>query len=422
MEKNKIVIFAITVWVIVALGYLNQNQRPQRCMDFWGHVEYTSIIANDMIFPSPSHGWETFQPPLYYLINSYIAPNTFKTDNTIHIRYVEYLSVFYGAVVLWIIYWFLGKFCIDPKIQLIVLLFIATTPKFAFVFSSYNNDSLAILLSIATLAFTYKLYYDWSVRYATLLLLVATAAHYTKYIALISTAAAFLICFKDLVLKKSLGQNQKKVLVILMASVILLVPWLKFHNYKYSGEYFPSNIKGIGDQDGLRLPKDKFLLDIVSPTAILEMREHKWEDPFHHVWSTEVSTKKSDYWSSSFINSIYGETSFKEPGLLVAWLLFWIHLFSRVSGLKIMLKSGVNKIAGILILVAHLGQIAIIFTAPYAPSMDYRLIGWTWLPWAILYANFLTQKTPWSELLKRVLIVAICVQSYTLFTIGEEFR
>ncbi len=421
-DLKKTIWIVIGIWIFTAYSYLSHNQRPQRCMDFWGHVEYTSILVAKGKYPQPMDGWQTYQPPLYYLINSYIAPDTFRTDNTIHIRYVEALSVIYGAISLWIIWWLLQKYVTDKTIQIIVLLFIATTPKFVFVFSSYNNDSLATLLSIAIVALAYKAYHDWSPKYALGLLAASTAGLYTKLTVFIPVFAVVIFCLKNFFEQKLLELNQKRILGILALSILLFYPWLEFHNHKLSGKYFPSNFGGIEEQEGLHFVKGKSILSIVSPTAILELTPNKWDDPFHHVWSTEASTKKNDYWTSSFINSIYGETSFKTPGPLIAWLIFWLHLFSRILGLREVFKSNINKLAGLLILIAHLGQIAFIFNTPFAPSMDYRYIAWTWLGWAFLYSSALTRNDKWSGILKKSLIVAIVVQIYIAMTIGEEFR
>lgn len=420
--NKKIIIFVIVFWIVIATVYLQRNERPQRCMDFWGHVKYTAVIINEKRLPKPFEGWQTYQPPLYYLINSTIAPEAFKKDIVVHIRYVEYLSVFYGVCVLLAIGWLLEKFNVSSKVLLLVLLFIASTPKFTFIFSSYNNDSLATLLSVLIVVLSYKLYLGWSRKIAVLLFLFTCCGVYTKFTSFIAIFAVFIVCCLDILENKPTGAHQKKIIKILLIASLLYLPYAHFHNFKHSGEYLPSNFSGIAAQAGLHLPKDKSILNIVLPTSVFEIRPHKWDDPFHHSWSTKQSTKKSDYWSSSFINSIFGESSFKTPEVVFVWLLLFIHLFIRVSGIRQIFVSNINKVFGLLILIAHLGQIAFIFQAPYAPSMDYRYIAWTWLPWSYLYAKALSENSTWSRVLEKVIVAAILIQTFILFTIGEEFR
>ncbi len=421
-SSSKTICLVIVIWIFIGYLYLSNNQRPQRCMDFGGHLGYTKILVTEKRSPSPEDGWQTYQPPLYYLINSYIAPDSLKTDETIHLRCVEVLSVIYGSMFLWIVWWLLKKYFVDSIIQILVLLFIATTPKFIFIFSSYNNDSLATLLSVAIIALAYKVYHKWSPKSAMGLLMISTAGLYTKLTVCTPIFIVAILCCKNFFKRKPIELNHKRILKILVLSVLLFYPWLEFHNHKLSGKYFPSNFEGIAKTEGLHFAEGKSIISIVSPAAIFELTPNKWDDPFHHVWSTEPATKKNDYWTSSFINSIYGETSFKFPGLSIAWLLFWLHLFARIMGLKEVFKSNINKLAGFIILIAHLGQIAFIFNTPYAPSMDYRYIAWTWLGWAFLYSSALIREDKWSVIFKKSLILSIVIQFCIALTIGEEFR
>src|SRR3989338_386537 len=198
LSNRTVIEIVIAVWIIVAVGYLTHTPIDHRAHDISGHLEYTKIVFSELRLPHPYEGWETFQPPLYYLINSLIAPPHNILEGLYHIIYVRYLSVFYGLISILVIAWFLMKIDISPFYRMLVLLFIVTTPKFVFMFSSYNNDSLATMLSILIVGLSYKLFSDQSMRYRLLLLLVATLGPYAKYTALLAILSLLIFCSRNL--------------------------------------------------------------------------------------------------------------------------------------------------------------------------------------------------------------------------------
>src|SRR3989338_11163834 len=131
----------IAVWLIIASLYLIHTPLDHRNHDYGHHLFYTEIISKEHSFLKPYDGTETYQPPLYYLVNSFIAPESIKSDKISHSNYVRVLSVVYGSITIFLLFCLLKEAFYNPVFCLFPLLFLITTPKFVFVFSTYNNDS-----------------------------------------------------------------------------------------------------------------------------------------------------------------------------------------------------------------------------------------------------------------------------------------
>ena len=171
--------------------------------------------------PKPYEGWQTYHPPLYYLINHFLAPSII-TDKEKHVSFVRFLSVLYGAVSIYAIGWLLLQIGIEKYPLFLSLLFIITQPKFVMLFSTYNNDSLLTMFSFIVIALCYKLYFNWSKKWAIVLLLASTAALYTKYSAILFLGVIVIILCKNLIIKKVKPLDiEIKILKVIFASLFI---------------------------------------------------------------------------------------------------------------------------------------------------------------------------------------------------------
>ena len=194
ITNKEILVICVSVWLFIAYFYILRTPFDHRTHDMWGHVFYTQYIVGNKKLPKPYEqpvlGGQTIQPPLYYLICSFVKPALIHNKSEDHINAVRYLSIFFGALSLLVIGIFLNAVSKNQYAKLVSLLFIETTPKFAFVFSTYNNDSLNTFLWITVTTLSYFLYINFSVRKAIILFMFITAALYTK-----GTSILFIIPF-----------------------------------------------------------------------------------------------------------------------------------------------------------------------------------------------------------------------------------
>lgn len=415
INNKNISIIAIGAWLILGFLYCQHTPIGHRNHDFYGHIEYTKIIATQHRLPLPHEGWQTYHPPLYYLINNFIGPSIVTSEEN-HINFVRALSVIYGAIFLWFIAWFLENFSLSPQSKLLSLLFIATIPKFSITFSTYNNDSLATLFAVSILTISYKLYQNWSNKLAICLLAVTTLAFYTKYTAFLCIFVLVIICLRRLLNFKLPNLKETKILGVIALSVVLFIPYIYIHNFKHTGKIFPGNAEqGLGMN--LAISDDRSILSTVLRIPALQQDSNEWNDPWAHGY-TRPETKKHDYWAFSFLTSIYGEVVYEKPGIGLFWILIWIHLACILLALTIVMKSVVTRLAGTAILLGHLSQIILMLKTilPGACTMDYRYICWLWVFWALLYSHVLDERNMFSFLFNRIIVVGIVVQIYILLT------
>lgn len=427
MGSKNFLVSVILLWIIIAVLFISRvpYDRPGPAHDFGGHLGYTTHILTNHALPNPLGWWEAPQAPLYYFINSFILPKSLLTDKIAHIKFVRCLSVLYGTIVLVIFSWFLTKFNFTPITQGLVLLFIATTPAFVIVFSTYNNDSLAIMLSVVLLLLGYKLYYQWSWKLAPIFLFVATASLYTKLSTVIAHLTIILICCESIRHKKLPNLTQLKIICVLIMSILLLFPWAKFHNYKYTGKYFPSYTDVFGIKTKFGNEEFKTILGVVFRIPEWQKYKpdlsHEWDDPFCHPFfeAPNISTKRYDYLAYTFLTMTIDTYKYLAPAVGVVWSVLFLHLIAFIFAIKEIFKSALNKLCGFIIFVSHLLSIALVLPATIftpGPQVDYRYICWGLLAWAILYASALNNNNSASKFLARVMLLCSLVQIYFLMT------
>lgn len=439
---NRTVLEIITiVWIIISVGYLTHTPYGHRSHDFHGHIRYTTIIVNEKRFPHPYEGWETFQPPLYYLIASLIPLNNPEADSFYHIAYVRLLSALFGLITFFLIAWFLEIIKTKPFHKLLILLFLATTPKFIFVFSSYNNDSLATLASIAVFVVAYKLLFNWNKVYLPILLLAATCGLYTKPTCLVPTILMMFLSLRQVFRLKLPDKKSLFVFCTLLFSLILLFPWLYFHNYKKVQRFFPTNLENVNMQKyvpecvkvyshkEMDLEKFKNLVGLVFRIPGIQLRKpdysREWEKPWVYPSWEEIppATKRYDYFSFLFITSVIGEYVFTEPHVNYFWLVLLLHLVITLLSLACIFQTQVTKLTTLVIMLASLTYILLsVNYTTVLHSADYRYIAWTWAPWTSLYSAILQTRFRWlSWLTYPLFIVTILLHLYLVFTMKGGF-
>lgn len=353
--------------------------------DYGGHVEYTRYIYQHHAFPAPRQGWEMFHPPLYYLVNLFLEPVSRH-----HTLYVRLASVVYGAIFLVLIIVLLEAFATPAPVQVLILLALMSTPAFLFTFSTYNNDSLAAMLSGFVCVISWRLQMRWNMTEAVGLMVITLAGLYTKYSLVFVVMAMLGISIWGSYKKVWAWKQTQRMIIVFTVALLGLMPWLISHNYYYTKRLWPHNSDN-GNNQLLILPKSPFVTILTPPG----FSDGEWADPYTHQWE-KSGTKKSSFWAYQLASSIFGEFTFTwYPGFLV-WLMLWIHLFLYMEGLFARPPSPMNGIAKGTIALAFLSAAYFVFRCPEGPAMDFRYIAWTWVPWSLLWASsFTPQRRSW---------------------------
>src|SRR5437016_5370270 len=93
-----ILIGVVVLWMLLATAFIARSPAGAFSHDTHGHVQNTRILYFEHRLPNPREGWETYQPPLYYLVNTLLLPG-----HESHIFWVRLASAVYGAAALCLI-------------------------------------------------------------------------------------------------------------------------------------------------------------------------------------------------------------------------------------------------------------------------------------------------------------------------------
>ncbi|HVO32730.1 MAG TPA: hypothetical protein VMU17_02375, partial [Elusimicrobiota bacterium] len=89
------ILAALVLWMALGPLYILRTPRGAFNHDYRHHVYYTEFLAHERRLPAPGEGWESQQPPLYYLIVSRFSPLSPR-----HIFWTRLFSVELGLLAL----------------------------------------------------------------------------------------------------------------------------------------------------------------------------------------------------------------------------------------------------------------------------------------------------------------------------------
>lgn len=419
LKENKLTIVVASIWLVVATFYFMRTPYDVRSHDFGGHLVYTEYLIKNKKLPHPYESGQTYHPPLYYYIATIFAKDSVYHDLKTHSNCLRVFSIFLGLLSLFIIVDVLKGIGLKPAFVGLVTLFITTIPKYLFVFSTYNNDALAMFSSIAVVYFVYKLTSSWSRVGAVLLLLASTSALYSKYTVVFCIVTMLIFLCKEFFVFKLPSKNEAKALLIIILSCVLFLPYLTLHNYKLTHRLFPTNFdseRSVPNFESLNV-KRAFRIPFVQSDP------HEWDDPWSHPeWDYAHPAKKShDYWGFMFVTSLIGEYTFIYPHINFYWLLYFIHFaLGLVSILLVLKASPIIKSFALIGLLGYLVEIAFSLQVPdqHPCGIDFRYMAWLWLCWAVMHGNIFLSKIPsfLKSLISRLMLIGIVIQVLLLMT------
>lgn len=386
--KIGIILFIVlAIWANLASYYIRKTPGLYYQMDGAGQVEYTQLIAKEHALPAPHRGWQTYHPPLYYLINQTAHP--FAQG---HIQIVRSYSVVYGAIVILLLLSLLLFVGVSPFLAAAALLFFITTPSFVEVFTAYNNDSLAMLFAVISVFALYKYWRSPKFGWFILLFLATTLGAYSKYTAIYASIALLAL----LGIGFFAQQLSRRTLLLAGGAILIgiatLFPWLQFHNKAYTGQYLPQNVAGsnLGAvMESTRMSNNGGVLRFIFTPPGLTTGE--WGTPFaisqYRNPDSRYAWMKKNLTSSMLATSSYGEWEYStvgedSPFQTYAWLVLWgqlVTLYILIRGYhKKMLPWLVLVGLGVLTHVAHLTIVH-----QFLNDANYRYYLWVSIPYFV---------------------------------------
>ena len=278
-------VILLSTWALISLNFIfTLPQLDFFTHDFEGHVHYTKLIYELKKLPHPNQGWQTYQPPLYYIINQ--------------------------------------LFGVYTKYNIVLLIF-----------------SIGILL-----------------------------------------CGAFIL--RAIPFKKTVI-----ILLPLVLGILMIIPYLRFHNFHHTGKYLVKNIESeawpywnIRQQVG-------FARFFFIPPAITN-GEYTYPYAFDDKYGLLYNWTKRTYLSSIISTSLFGEFNYsrKAPGADAwAWITLWIYV-ALLANIAYVCRS-VRLMSWFLILTLFTHGLFIRFFFPFfVLNANYRFFAWITMPLAVLLA------------------------------------
>jgi hypothetical protein len=286
-----------------------------------------------------------------------------------------------------------------PKfIQLPVLIYFMSIPAFVHLFTTYNNDSLAMALSGAIIAAGVKYFFKPKTYLLILLFFLAALGVYTKYNVILLFVSIGTLLSGAFIVR---AMSMKKVLLIalpLFLGSLTLLPYLRFHNYAYTGKYLPDNADNYPLSPFWDIKTHGgYLRFFFKPPALTT---GEWTDPyaFDADFHYELSPKlfywaKGTYLSSVISTSLFGEYNYskKVPSAdKWAWITLWVQVSLLVS--VSYTNKDVRAMCCFLLSSLFVYALYIRFSHHIFNCVNFRFFAWIVVPLCVLTASELNKR------------------------------
>lgn len=167
-----------------------------------GHIGYICyLVEHNWQLPdfNPTTVWSFYHPPLHHYLGAIVAKCSlvFGADMAHAMENVQFLTVFYGILILCISYKFLKKFKLTGLSLFLPYALLCFHPSLIMLSGSINNDGLCLLLTLVTAYLALQWYEKPSLKRICLLALVFAATVLTKMSGLLlAPAVGFLFLAK----------------------------------------------------------------------------------------------------------------------------------------------------------------------------------------------------------------------------------
>ena len=263
LSPKFVLVFLTAAWVVLFVN--NSIKLPVRFgFDIVGHLHYISYILSKGHFPLADEGWQTYQPPLFYVASaSMMKFISIFTDRLNAYNFLKLIPFLGGLGQLYLAY-FASKIVFpDSKTRQSLSLIIAGfIPMNIYVAHHVSNESLSafliglsILLTIVVLNRTRS-----RPKFYGLLGIVIGLALLTKFTALAVLPVIFVILvFKLAEEENSSIKHLSGYLLLFLLSIAMVAGWFYLRNWLHFKDVFIANWG--------RLPGDYW-----------------WQDPGYHTY------------------------------------------------------------------------------------------------------------------------------------------
>jgi hypothetical protein len=389
--------------VLLRVLYLLSTPYAVRVYDWQHHLQYIQYVSQHLQIPAASLGWETYQPPLYYMFSTLWM----KIGEGLGRSYEFLLSdlqvgaLLLSLAVLGISAWISSMLFTSKKDRLLFLGVIATFPGVIFFSSRISNDVLLALFGFLFLGFLIRWWqegreFDFHRAAVALSLGVLTKSN-----ALLLLPVLYLCLF----LKKGVT-NTKKLVSVSLILILLITGWYFALRFIIEGER-----SLIGNID--RHPPETLMQDAREPLQFVTFNPSRvLAQPYNNQWEDSSGRK---HFFEYFIRSAFaGDFHFGDQLAILITLLLFVTMILVPYFLRGLLRAREQIPLITTFIVLLLGHMAFRWILPQATVQDFRFSVLLIIP--ILYFTIQgMEKVPaWARMIAQAALFSLIVLSTVL--------
>jgi len=361
----------LVLGIVLRIAYFDVTQFGVRANDIGAHVDYIQWLLDHHSLPHNGDGWESFQPPLYYVLSaSFAAVGEMVLPRHPMTWFLQFEGLLLSIGILFASAW-LGSILFPPERRrrteyFLFLALTATAPVLVASAGKINNDVLIQLFSFVAIGLLLRFWQTGYKGYWYGLSIVVILGILTKLNMVLFLPVAYLC----LLLRHQLTYRQKTIVGLMTFFLVLsFTEW--FYVLKYVAEAAPFP---IGNISGL----DKAL------TVQNTLPHYLWFHPLRFIRYPYIDVMKDFagrqyFWEHFFKTAMYGEFDYgPRLALLCQILLSFIFVLVPLSvvGLFRSLRDRVERwetfplfCLVVILLAAH---IVFRWRSPFSCSQDFR--------------------------------------------------
>ena len=348
--------------------------------DVEGHREYITLIQNQHAVPGVADGWETFQPPLYYLLSTTWIKFGAIFTSADSWRWLQILSGIFYIITVAVAVFSWEIIGLSRTVTRLGLLLFAFLPAHLFLSGRINNDVMLPLWGVLVVLFLMKYIHQQRLIYLWVISFCLMGAMMTKFSGLPLLLGTVLILW--LTEYKKEGRRLRRFLLpclVILPGLLWQLFW-GLRSLDQTGIFFYSNAGGLNDALRVENGASRYLL--------FDLRAMLTEIQFN-PWGGQIRNSLPTTW---IVTALFGEFNFNylhfsllpflAPVFGMVCLLALIGLF-----LKRNQENGEASLVSLILVVAHaIFMLIYNWRYPFAPNGDFRLWAPVFFPLAVVWS------------------------------------
>jgi hypothetical protein len=396
----------IVIGILVRILYFVVTPFDLRSHDLQGHIEYIQYFAENLSIPPANFGWETHQPPLYYILAGLWMKLTGQVASSWLYNQWQALSLLlsFGSLLL----------CVKiseilfrnaPRLQHLFIWLTSLFPGFVYYSARIGNDTLFGSVSFVWIWLLLKWWRKRNLSNWWPLAIVVAITFITKNeaIVLMAITLGILAISGKTRLKEKLMHS-----LALLACLLVVAGWYQIPKALNSRTVSAFVVGGgvYSLNKNLRVQGTLGDCTTFNPVQVMVL-------PFNNPW--DDSCRRQYFPEFYFKSSLFGEwrwdhrLTLSARGLVLTALLL---LFIGITGIFrcCYIKDGFLVPLGLTMIVILLAQVVLVLRHPYACSQDFRYFIITAVPFFYFIA-----KCVYKEILAAYAIGLFAITSLTFF-------